>query len=65
MQESCKGPKCIEDCLNCTLSECKSNKPGLFGFEKKVKYHIPKSSYTIAMVIDMARAGKSSTWNFR
>ena len=65
MQESCKGPKSIQDCLNCTLSECKSNKRGLFDFEKKVKYHIPKSSYTIAMVIDMARAGKSSTWNFR
>ncbi len=65
MQETCKGPKSIEDCLNCTLSECKSNKPGLFDFEKKVKYHIPKSSYTIAMVIDMAKAGKSSTWNFR
>jgi hypothetical protein len=65
MQESCKGPKSIEDCLNCTLSECKSNKPGLFDFEKKAKYHIPKSSYTISMVIDMARAGKSSTWNFR
>jgi hypothetical protein len=65
MQESCKGPKKIEDCLNCTLSECKSNKPGLFDFEKKVKYQIPKSSNTIAMVIDMVRAGKSSTWNFR
>lgn len=65
MQETCKGPKSIQDCLNCTLSECKSNKSGLFDFEKKVKYHIPKKSYTIAMVIDMAKAGKSSTWNFR
>lgn len=63
MQESCKGPKSIQDCLNCTLSECKSNKLSLFDFEKKVKYQIPKSSNTIEMVIDMARAGKSS-WNF-
>jgi hypothetical protein len=65
MQETCKGPKSIQDCLNCTLSECKSNKPSLFDFEKKAKYYIPKSSYTISMVIDMVKAGKSSTWNFR
>jgi len=63
MQESCKGPKSIQDCLNCTLSECKSNKPGLFDFEKKVKYQIPipKTSYTINM--ERAKSGKSS-WNF-
>ena len=63
MQEVCKGPKCIEDCLNCTLSECKSNKPGLFDFEKKGKYHIPKTSYTIDIKLEMISAGKSS-WNF-
>ena len=63
MQEVCKGPKSIQDCLNCTLSECKSNKPGLFDFEKKVKYHIPRESYTIAIKLEMIAAGKSS-WNF-
>ena len=63
MQESCKGPKSIQDCLNCTLSECKSNKPSLFDFEKKVKYHIPKTSYTIEVKIEMILTGKSS-WNF-
>lgn len=63
MQESCKGPKSIQDCLNCTLSECKSNKPSLFDFEKKVKYQIPKTSYTISMMLERARSGKSS-WNF-
>lgn len=63
MQEVCKGPKCIEDCLNCTLSECKSNKQSLYDFEKKQKNHIPKSSYTISMMLERARAGKSS-WNF-
>lgn len=63
MQESCKGPKSIQDCLNCTLSECKSNKPGLFDFEKKVKYHIPKKSYTIDVKREMISAGKSN-WNF-
>lgn len=64
MQESCKGPKCIDDCLNCTLSECKSNKPGLFDFEKKQKNYIPKTSYTIDVKLEMIAAGKSS-WNFR
>lgn len=63
MQEVCKGPKSIQDCLNCTLSECKSNKPGLFDFEKKVKYQIPKTSYTIDVKLEMIAAGKSS-WNF-
>ena len=63
MQESCKGPKCIEDCLNCTLSECKSNKPGLFDFEKKAKIYIPQTSYTIDVKLEIIAAGKSS-WNF-
>jgi len=63
MQEVCKGPKKIEDCLNCSLSECKSNKPGLFDFEKKSKTKIPQTSYTISMMLERARAGKSS-WNF-
>lgn len=63
MQEVCKGPKSIQDCLNCTLSECKSNKPGLFDFEKKVKYQTPKTSYTIDVKLEMIAAGKSS-WNF-
>ena len=64
MKETCQGPKSIQDCLNCTLSECKSNKPGLFDFEKKVKYHIPKTSYTIDVKLEIILAGKSSTWNF-
>ena len=63
MQETCKGPKSIQDCLNCTLSECKSNKQSLYDFEKKQKNHIPKTSYTIDVKLEMIAAGKSS-WNF-
>lgn len=63
MQETCKGPKSIQDCLNCTLSECKSNRPSLFDFEKKAKNYIPQTSYTIDVKLEMIAAGKSS-WNF-
>ena len=63
MQETCKGPKSIQDCLNCTLSECKSNRQSLFDFEKKPKNYIPKTSYTIDIKLEMIAAGKSS-WNF-
>ena len=63
MKETCQGPKCIEDCLNCTLSECKSNKQSLYDFEKKQKNYIPKTSYTIDVKLEIILAGKSS-WNF-
>ena len=63
MQEVCKGPKSIQDCLNCTLSECKSNKQSLYDFEKKQKNYIPKTSYTIDVKLEIIFAGKSS-WNF-
>ena len=63
MKETCQGPKKIEDCLNCNLSECKSNKQSLYDFEKKQKNYIPKTSYTIDVKLEIILAGKSS-WNF-
>ena len=63
MQETCKGPKSINDCLNCTLSECKSNRQSLFDFEKKAKDYTPQTSYTVDVKLEIISAGKSS-WNF-
>jgi len=58
------NPKSHIDCLNCKYEDCINQSQGLFSFEKKLRPSIPKSSYTISMMLERARAGKSS-WNFR
>lgn len=57
------SPKSHIDCLNCQYEDCINQSQGLFDFEKKLKPNIPKASYTINMMLERARAGKSS-WNF-
>ena len=57
------NPKSHIDCLNCQYEDCINQSQGLFDFEKKLRPNIPKTSYTISMMIDRARAGRSS-WNF-